>query len=285
MNSGAAPSPLKSAPLAYALRWRVAGVIPGAHAGSDNGQSGRFRQVVPFDRSPDPRRIDLRSTVRDPFGGLHVRQFEQRASARVEMLVDLSASMAFGLRETHFSLAVEVVAAVARAAFELQDAFGLSVCAESVEFYRTPRRGDPTGLAETIASMRPHGNSSRGLLDAAERMVGRRRLVFLISDFAFPLEDLAVLLDALSAHDVVPVHIVEDIESALPSWGLAELADLESGQRRLVILRPALRARWRRRVADHKAQIARLCVLHGRRPFLLENAFNALSFADYLLGT
>jgi hypothetical protein len=38
-------------------------------------------------------------------------------------------------------------------------------------------------------------------------------------------------------------------------------------------------------VADHKVEIARLCVLHGRRPFVLENAFNALSFADYLLGS
>lgn len=275
------PSP----PLAYALRWRVAGFVPGAHAGSDSGQSGRFRQIVPFDRSPDPRRIDLRSTVRDPFGGLHVRQFEQRASARVEMLVDMSASMAFGLREPHFSLAAEVVAAVARAAYEMHDAFGLALCAESIDFFSPARRADPTLLAEAIASMRPRGSSARGLIQAAERLIGRRRLVFLVSDFAFPLESLAALLDALSAHDVVPIHITEDVEHTLPAWGLAELADLESGRQRLVFLRPALRTRWRRFVAERRATITKLCVQRGRRPFVLENAFSAFALADYLLGS
>jgi uncharacterized protein (DUF58 family) len=272
-------------PLAYALRWRVAGVIPGAHPGSDSGQSGYFRQIVPFDRSPDPRRLDLRATLRDPFGALHVRQFEQRASARVEMIVDASASMAFGGKASNFALAVELASAVARAAHEIHDAIGLAVCGQSIELEFPARRGDPRAMIEELASMQPLAHGANGLIQAAERMVGRRRLVFVLSDFAFPLEALTALLDALSSHDVVPVVFADDAERRLPSWGLAELTDLESGRRRLVLLRPTLRAQWLRQTAERNARIESLCLSRGRRPFVLQGAFDAFALADYLLDT
>jgi uncharacterized protein (DUF58 family) len=271
-------------PLAYALRWRVAGVIPGSHPGSDNGQSGRFRQIVPFDRSPDPRRIDLRATLRDPFERLHVRQFEQRASAQVIMLVDASASMAFGLRVSNYALAVALASAVAKAAHEIHDAVGLAVCGDAIELDYPVRRADPQVLVAGLASIRPHARSSLGLLEAAERLVGRRKLVFVVSDFAFPLDAMTALLDALSAHDVVPVQVGEPVERLLPPWGLAELVELESRRRRMVLLRPSLHARWRRQEAERNARIESLCLARGRRPFVLRGAFDAFAFADYLLG-
>jgi uncharacterized protein (DUF58 family) len=271
-------------PLIYALRWRVSGVIPGAHPGSDSGQSGHFRQIVPFDRSPDPRRIDLRSTVRDPFGLLYVRQFEQRAAARVEMLVDMSASMAFGLRTSNFSLAAQLVDAISKAAHAIHDSFGLALCGEKVELFRRSSRGNPAELVRMVGSMKPRGRNAHALIEASRALVGRRRLVFLVSDFAYSLDELAAILDALAAHDVVPLQVAEDVERALPRWGLLELADLETGRRRFMMLRPSLRARWLQQAADRRAKIAALCATRGRRPFVLKGRFDAFALADYLLG-
>ena len=45
-----------------------------------------------------------------------IRRFEQRAAARVEILVDVSASMRFGIGSSHYELALELVSAMARAA-------------------------------------------------------------------------------------------------------------------------------------------------------------------------
>ncbi len=272
-------------PLTYALRWRVAGVIPGAHAGSDSGQSGRFRQTVPFDRSPDPRRIDLRATVRDPFGLLHVRQFDQRAAARVEMLIDVSASMAAGARTSHFSLAAEMAAAIAAAAAEIHDNFGLAACAENIAWLAPSARSDPRCLAEELARVHPGGNSARGLLQGAERLVGRRKLVFLVSDFAFPLAEVEPLLSALSTHDVVPIQITEDVGNVLPAWGLAEIDEPEGRGHRFVLLRPSLRARWQRQETERRRAVAQLCMAHGRRPFVVVGTFDVFAFADYLLGS
>ncbi len=277
-------APDADAVLSYALRWRVGGVIPGAHQGSDNGQSGRFRQVVPFDRSPDPRRIDLRVSARDPLGRLHVRQFEQRTSASVEVLVDVSASMAFGVEGSRLQRATSLVAAIARAAHAIHDAFGLAACGERIALLHAASRSDAQALVNQLSTIAPSDDSARSLLTAANHLVGRRRLVFLISDFAFPLDEAAALLDALTLHDVVPVCIGENIERTLPKWGLADLADLETGRRRLVVLRPSLRARWRADAEKRKAALSRLCLSRGRQPFVLERGFDAGTFSDHLLG-
>jgi uncharacterized protein (DUF58 family) len=270
-------------PLAYALRWRVAGLIPGSHLGSDSGQSGRFHQTVPFDRNPDPRRIDLRAITRDPFERLWVRQFEQRAAVRVEMLIDTSASMRYGARSSNWSLTLELVSAVASAVHKNLDLFGLAACGQTVEFSQPARRGDPQALVARLAALRPRASGVRGLFRAAEQLAGRRKLVFLVSDFSMPIETLGALFDALSSHDVIPVQFAEAVEQALPIWGLAELLDLEDGKRRLIVLRPTLRARWRRQAAERQTSIAQLCLARGRRLCVFQGTFDELAFAEYLL--
>ncbi|MGU9560665.1 hypothetical protein ACQXW1_18170, partial [Lactiplantibacillus pentosus] len=66
----------------YALRWRVSGWRAGAHKGREEGRMGEFRRLVPFERSPEGR-LDLRSSLRDPFGTLYVRQVAQRTAADI----------------------------------------------------------------------------------------------------------------------------------------------------------------------------------------------------------
>ncbi len=68
----------------------------GAHRGTLAGSGGLFRDFVSLLDYPDPRRIDLRVSVRDPFEAIHVRRFEQNSAISVYVLVDVSASMGFG---------------------------------------------------------------------------------------------------------------------------------------------------------------------------------------------
>ncbi|MEI9901029.1 MAG: DUF58 domain-containing protein [Hyphomicrobium sp.] len=87
----------------YRLPWRHARA--GVHRSKLEGSGGFFRDVVPLVRSPDPRRLDLRISARDPFGGLHVRRFEHKAAVTVYVLVDVSASMGFCGSTDKFALA------------------------------------------------------------------------------------------------------------------------------------------------------------------------------------
>lgn len=284
-ESGGAGRTAVEPALTYALRRRVHGVVPGAHRGFELGRSGRFRQVVPFDRSPDPRRIDLRASARDPFRRLHVRQYEQRTAATVCALLDTSASMAFGIRASAAQRAWELLVLLAGAAYEIRDAFGFAAGAEQIELLQPPRRGVPAAIVSRQPVPFPaRGSHLRGLIEAAAQLGGRRRLVFLISDFEFPRPRTAELLDALDPHDVVPIVVNDDFDGGLPRWGLAELVDLESGARRLAFLRPALHARWRRERAERRESLSRVFAARSRRPFFLDGELDVLALADHLLG-
>ncbi len=81
--------------LPYRVVWKAISQRPGAHRSRHAGPGGRFRDVVPFLAAPDPRRIDLRQSLRDPWGTLHVRRFEQMASLDVVLVADVSGSMGF----------------------------------------------------------------------------------------------------------------------------------------------------------------------------------------------
>ncbi|MFG5407037.1 hypothetical protein ABXN37_01885 [Piscinibacter sakaiensis] len=100
-------------------------------------------------------------------------------------------------------------------------------------------------MATPSASSAPtSGRDALGLLEAAA-VLGRRGLVFLVSDFHLPLAQVERLLDGLAVHELVPVLLWEPDEFDLgPRAGLARLRDPETGERRLVWWRPALRARW-----------------------------------------
>lgn len=273
-------------PLPYRLRWRPEGIFPGAHPGHGEGAEGEFRRHVSLLRHPDPRRIDLRASLRDPHGELHVRQFAPRRTVPVAALVDLSGSMRFGaaVRER----AAELCALLALSAVRTGDSFGLFGCdsgvneTASLPFSR--RRGLEEEVRQCLAAAQPRGTGTAGLFEAAERLPGRRALVFLVSDFLMPAGDIDRLLDALWRHDVVPVIVRSGaVEEDLPHWGLMEMGDLETGAARLVFMRPRLRARWLRAARERRQALGALFTRRGLRPVDLKDALDTDALAQRLM--
>lgn len=282
--------PAVSDDLSYALRWRVRGLQPGAHRAAGASSAGVFRQVVPFDRNPDARRLDLRRSMRDPFGQWYVREYEPRANVTVVALVDVSGSMAYGpllAAPDKFALAARLCAAIALAARRIGDPFGMFACGAGIDPVSFgPRRGGPRAetIVASLQATRPRGASALGLVDAAGLLAGKRKLVFLLSDFAFPVDEVTRILDALWPHDVVPVVLDDDALDRMPRWGLADVADLETGRRRMLVLRPALLARWREAAQARATALARLCADRGYRPFRVPGALDIDAFGTYLAG-
>lgn len=273
-------------PIAYRLRWRPEGIFPGAHPGRGEGAEGEFRRHVSLLRQPDPRRIDLRVSLRDPFGELHVRQFAPRRTVPVAALVDLSGSMRFG--EAVAGRVADLCAVLALSAVTAGDSFALFGCdahfREDASLPLARRRGLEAEVRQRLLAARPRGAGAAGLMEAAERLPGRRGLVFLISDFLMPAGEIERLLDALWRHDVVPV-IVRDgaVEERLPRWGLMEVADLETGAARLVFMRPALRERWRAQAQARRQALEALFTRRGLRAVDLKDALDSDALAQRLM--
>jgi uncharacterized protein (DUF58 family) len=275
--------------LPYRLDWRTAGVRIGARRGKVEGTGGLFRDFDTLMRSPDPRRIDLRMSLRDPNDTLYVRRFEQKAAITVYALVDLSASMSFAGSVAKMQVVADLCATLAASTRRIGDAFGLIGANEHIvpEFF-LPATRSRGGEAEMVARLRgylPAGHGAEGLIEAANYLVGRRKLVFVLSDFYMPLALVERLFEALSQHDVVPIVLKDRRESEdLPRYGLISLADLETGRRRLLAMRPSLREKWRREAAEQKRALNALATRYGRPAFEIAGPIDWDRLSAYLMG-
>ncbi len=265
----AAPLPVD---LPYRIVWRSRALRQGAHRSTQSGTGGLFRDLATLLEYRDPRRIDLRQSLRDPFGTLHVRRFEEKSRIGVTMLLDVSGSMGFHGASRKMNLAADLAQVFAAATRRAGDTFALHAADDRIhdELSAPPTRSR-AGEAEMVAALRAYAPAHRGaagLIEAASKIGRRRNLVVVVSDFLLPESQLEALFDVLNGHDIVPIRIVDSRESTeLPSWGLIELADLETGRRRLVAMRPTLKAEWQRRIEARRSLFRTLAARYGREPF------------------
>lgn len=275
--------------MAYRVAWKALSYRPGAHRSRHAGPGSRFRDVVPFLAAPDPRRIDLRQSLRDPWEGLHVRRFEQTAGLDVIVLADVSGSMGFRGHGAKMDVIAELADVLARSARRIGDRFGLIACDDRVqEALSEPvsrARGGETAMADRLAGFVPRRAGVTGLIEAARGLAGRRRLVVLVSDFRFPEDDIAALLEALAPHDVLPVVVDDSAEVAdLPAWGLVELKDLETGRGRMVLMRPALKDKLVREDRLRRDALGRMFAAHAREPVVVTDRIDWHRLGAALLG-
>jgi uncharacterized protein (DUF58 family) len=274
----------------YRPRGRAESIVVGAHRGRRTGGQGSFLDHVPYLQQPDPRHIDLRLTLRDPFETIYVRRYEQRLAITLFAIVDISRSMDFEGTSRKLALVGQLCACLARSARRQGDTFGLIGCdtkaREDLFFPAMRRSGLELEIERRFERLLPMQNSADGLIDAAAYLTGKRKLVFLVSDFRIPLLKIETVLQSLARHDVVPVVVSDSAEeTALPPFGFIEIRDLETNQHRMVFMRPALRRRWLAQAAARRLALGRLFRRYGRPPFELLDTFDADRLSRHLLET
>ncbi|WP_020176229.1 DUF58 domain-containing protein [Methyloferula stellata] len=276
--------------ITYRPHGKATGVAIGAHRGRDVGGIGRFYDQVPYLRYPDPRRIDINTTVRDPYETIYVRRFEQRTAISVYAVIDLSASMSFEGMARKKDLIARLCLALARSTHRLGDGFGVIGCDEHIRedffFPATRRKGFERDLEQRFAGLTLSGRGAQGLAEAADYLGAVRSLVFLISDFRMPLAEVEKVLRSLGRHDVAPIVVSDSSEETdLPRLGLIEMRDLESGKKRFIFMRPSLRRRWLDEASGRRQALRRLFSRYGRLPFELIDRLDADRLSRHLLTT
>ena len=266
----------------YRIAWFAGGYRPGQHRSRSPGAGYEFRGHAPLLRELDARRLDVHASLRDPFGyaaGLwQVRTYDQRSAIRVVVLADLSASMSADGTQRKMALLADLTATLAYSASRAGDAFGFfgadaGLLKEFVQYPSHARGGGPR-IAERLRTFVATGAGVDGLIDAAHLLGRARALVFLASDLHLPDATLERLLAALSPHAVVPVVLWDEQEQTLPAAGFTSVVDAESGARRFLWLRPALRARFEQQVQDRRAAITQRLTRHAIPPLFLTPPFD-----------
>jgi hypothetical protein len=272
----------------YRLPGRVSGQRPGSHPGSSVGVGQEFvTHARLFDR-PDPRRLDLRASLRALHEDWLVRVNRQRAGVAVRALVDVSGSMAFGSTRPKLHVVADFVEALGLSAFRVGDAVGMMAFDEigRDDLFVPARvsRGMGSIMAASLRSVtsRAVSGSSQGLEQAAAYLAGQQGLIFLISDFHWPLQRLPVVLDSLTHASVIPIVVWDAAEVDPPQHNsLLTVRDAESGAVRSLWVRPKLRDKWRASAVQRRKQIDDLFAARGIRPFYMIGAFNADTLSRY----
>jgi uncharacterized protein (DUF58 family) len=270
----------------YRLPYRVGSPRPGSHPGSSLGAGQEFvSHMSLFDR-PDPRRLDLRASVRNLGGDWLVRVNRQRAGVPVHVIADVSASMSFGSRKTKLEVAADFVEALGQSAFRVGDALGMRAfdAAERDDLFMPALLGRGVGsvMAAMLRQCETIAGGTEGLQAAAMHFAGRQGLIFLVSDFHWPLERLGPVLDFFAHAYLVPMIVWDPAETEPPAHdALAALRDAESGARRTLWLRPKLREQWRDAVAQRRAKLDQLFAARAIRPFYVSGAFDGEAMSHY----
>lgn len=274
--------------ISYRIRWSPSQYAPGAHRARRFGANGDFHDFVPFWRHPDARRIDLRQSLRNPFGEIYVRQSQQRSRIALYIVADLSASMRFGDGLPKMRILQNLTRALASAAHRTGDSFGFIGCDDDIseEFFlpASIKRGSEDSIVDHLQHFVPQGLNAHGLGKATKRLGANRKLIFLVSDFHLPMHEVEALLATLGGHDIIPIIVRCSNEVLdLPAWGLVELRDLESGQLRLTLMRPRLREALLMRARDREQRLEQLCQRYGRKPFRITDRLDADRLSEHLL--
>lgn len=207
-----------------------------------------LREYQPHD---DVRHIDWNVTARlqQPY----VRQFLEDRDLSAWFLLDLSGSLDFGSGErTKLAVSAGFVGALSRVITRHGNRVGALFYGQEVDHVMTPgaSRLHVLQLLERMRRPRPAkpggaGTALADLLAAADGVIRRRSLVFVVSDFisAPGWEDALARLSR--RHEVVAVRLYDAAEMQIPDVGLVTVEDAETGEQLLVdAADPGFRARY-----------------------------------------
>lgn len=227
--------PAAVARLDVMLSKRAGGVLPGEHRTVGVGSGTELAQLRPYEPGDDLRQLDPAASART--GLPHVRQQVPERAMTTWLVLDVSASMAFGTGDRLKADVAEGVALVmGQVAVRRGGRLGLATCGAARPRLLPPRGGRGAiaavrrlvedGIApDDVAAPVPLGET----LGRLQRLARTRGLVVVASDlrddgWQGPLRRLT------GRHSVVVVEISDPREGELPDAGTLLLVDPETGQ-------------------------------------------------------
>ncbi len=235
------------------LEWQVLRRLDGRMQGNYHtllrGNGTDFLDLRAYEWGDDVRHIDWNVTAR--MDELFVREFMEDRELTAWLLLDRSRSMAFGaVGRTKERVLCELAATFAQLLMRGGNRLGAMLYDGARLWTIPPRQGRSQVLALVRELLLPvNGGPSTDLsrlLDNAARVVRRRSLVVLISDFISEPGWERPLLRLSERHEVVAVRLADPREYELPDAGLLYVEDVETGEQLLVDSSdPELRRRLR----------------------------------------
>ena len=207
-------------------------IFTGEYHSAFKGRGMSFREVREYYPGDDVRFIDWNVSARfnHPFSKL----FEEERELTVMLLVDVSASSLFGtVHASKKELITEICAVLAFSAVNNNDKVGAILFSDKVERYIPPKKGRQHALyiVRELLSTEPRrkGTSLNEAIRFFNNSVRQKSICFILSDFLDAKFDEALKV-ASKKHDVTGIKVYDKMDMQLPSVGLMEVEDAETGE-------------------------------------------------------
>ncbi|MDD2709311.1 MAG: DUF58 domain-containing protein [Verrucomicrobiae bacterium] len=241
----------------------VTETLAGQYHSVFKGRGMDFEEVREYVPGDEVRSIDWNVTART--GRAFVKKFTEERELTILLLVDLSASGNFGsTSQSKRELAAELASVLAFSAIRNNDKVGLILFTDQVEQFIPPKKGRQHVLRviREILFYKPahRGTDIIRTLDFANKVIQKRAIAFLISDFQVShptpriMNNLRVALRLTNRrHDLVALTINDSRERQLPPIGLLTLEDSETGEQFEVDTgKPAIRDAFARQTENQR---------------------------------
>ena len=217
-------------------RYVVEGFRAGMHASPLKGASVEFADHRQYVKGDNLRNLDWKVVGRTE--RFYIKRFEEETSLRTHVIIDGSASMAYGSTGClpKYQYACRLAAALGYIVSRQQDALGLTIFDEEICAHVPARSGSRhlRHFIELLVAHQPEKPTDTGrALHALAEMISRRGLIVLLSDLFDSSEAIfrAIAHFRKKMHDVILLQVLDPCELELSIDRVAEFIDMETGER------------------------------------------------------
>ena len=207
-------------------------IFAGQYHSAFKGRGMAFSEVREYQFGDDVRDIDWNVTAR--FRRPFVKVFEEERELTVMLLIDVSGSLDFGTTQrTKREMATEMAAILAFSAIQNNDKIGVIFFSDRIEKYIPPKKGRKHILyiIHEMLDFKPESKRTNvaAAIEYLTRVMKRRCIAFMVSDFYAENSFQKELQIANSKHDVVAIQVYDQRAKTLPNVGLMKVKDAETG--------------------------------------------------------
>ena len=207
-------------------------IFAGQYHSAFKGRGMAFSEVREYQFGDDVRDIDWNVTAR--FRRPFVKVFEEERELTVMLLIDVSGSLDFGTTQrTKREMATEMAAILAFSAIQNNDKIGVIFFSDRIEKYIPPKKGRKHILyiIHEMLDFQPQSKRTNvaAAIEYLTRVMKRRCIAFVVSDFYAENSFQKELQIANSKHDVVAIQVYDQRAKTLPNVGLMKVKDAETG--------------------------------------------------------
>jgi uncharacterized protein (DUF58 family) len=214
---------------------RLDGLLHGDYRTLFRGQGLDLADLREYQYGDDVRHIDWNVTAR--LQTPYVREYHEDREITAWFLLDLSQSVNFGsTRVRKRNVSADFVALLARVLTRRGNRVGALYYGEKVDGM-IPARSGRRQVLNILHAMQSEqetpsssGTNLGELLRAAEHVMRRRSLVFIVSDFISAPGWTEALGRLAQRHEVIAVRLHDPLEAELPDLGLVVVQDAETGE-------------------------------------------------------